>query len=131
MVIRAPLRHLTQHCQRWRISDGGVFNQESIRTDEQRLKRQVPQLVIRHDDEIGFALELCLRRFEQQFVELEGRGAKAQIALSKPLAKAFGLLRQVGSFDRYGEDLHLGCRLAQRLANGEQVSYLIRYDVFQ
>ena len=83
--------HFAQHRQRGSIRDGAPFNQVSVVLDEQRLKGQFPELVIGHDDEIGFAPQLRLRRFEQQFIELPSRGAKAEIAPGELLPKAFGL----------------------------------------
>ena len=51
------------------------------------------------------------RRFEQQFVELRRRGAKAEIAPGELLPEGFGLFGQIISFDRQSVDLDLSFRL--------------------
>src|SRR5262249_13088546 len=59
-----PLRlHFAQDRQRRGKRNGAPFDHVAVIVGEQRLERQFPELVVGHDDEIGFAAKLRLRRF--------------------------------------------------------------------
>jgi hypothetical protein len=79
-VFVALRHHFAQDRQRWDIRDGAPFNHVAVAAAEQRLKRQLPEFIVRRDDEIGFTPKLRLRRFEQQLIEFAsggGAGVKA------------------------------------------------------
>ncbi len=95
------------------------------------MKRKFPELVVGNNNEIGSASQQRLRRFEQQLIKLSGRSTKAEVALSKLLPKVFDLLRECGTFDGQGEDLHISLRLADCSGDNEEISDVIRYHILQ
>src|SRR5262245_17696037 len=131
-LAASPLRlHFAQDRQRGRVRYGATFNHVAIAVGEQRLERQVPELVIRRNDETRFATQQRLRGLQKKVVELARRSAEPEVAPGELIAKTFGALRQFRSFDRQGEYLRLGGRSPRRFGHNEQVSYILRYDIFE
>src|SRR5262245_15923905 len=109
--------HFAQDRQRRGIRDGASFNHVAAVLGEQRLEGQVPELVVRRDDQGGLAAQSPLSRLEQEVIKFASRIAEGEIAAGKLRAKAFGLLLQFSPFDGYREDLDLSFCLTNRLRN--------------
>src|SRR5262245_20001786 len=79
-----------EYRQRRDIRDGASFNHVAAVLGEQRLEGQFPELVVRRDDQAGFAAQSLLSRLGQDIIKFASRIAEAEMAAGKLRAKALG-----------------------------------------
>src|SRR6266478_10257263 len=80
LVLKPETGHLAQNRKRRSVREGIVLEQVMAPSWLHRLKRQVPQWAIGHDQQTCYSRELGLRRLYKKLEQLQRRWAKLQIA---------------------------------------------------